>query len=209
MSAENPQDSLNDSMWHQQTVREFSVELRPLQRAQLELLRQWRNDPIIAAPMLQQQLISAEMQQQWFNRIQQDQRQAQFVIYYKEEAIGACNLKSADGLELGQSETIESGFYLAHPRFRGTLLAFFPALALNQYCFERLNCKTLLAQVKLSNHAALRFNEKLGYRRQPDHVIVQTGSKQSGFETVELAVFKLSETDHQHAAATFIPFIRN
>jgi UDP-4-amino-4,6-dideoxy-N-acetyl-beta-L-altrosamine N-acetyltransferase len=198
-----------DSMWHQPTISEFSVELRPLQRQQLELLRQWRNDPQIAAPMLQQQLISADMQQQWFNRIQHDKRQAQFVIYYKDEAIGACNLKSADGLELGQSETIESGFYLAHPRFRGTLLAFFPALALNEYCFGRLNCKTLLAQVKLSNSAALRFNEKLGYQRQPDNITVQTGSELTGFEHVELAVFTLNEANHQQAAATFAPFIRN
>jgi UDP-4-amino-4,6-dideoxy-N-acetyl-beta-L-altrosamine N-acetyltransferase len=198
-----------DRMWHQQTISEFSVELRPLQRQQLEMLRQWRNDPQIAAPMLQQQLISADMQQQWFARIQHDKHQAQFVIYYKDEAIGACNLKSADGRELGQSETIESGFYLAHPRFRGTLLAFFPALALNQYCFERLNCTTLLAQVKLSNSAALRFNEKLGYQRQPDNITVQTGNERSGFEQVELAVFTLNHTDHQQAAATFAPFIRN
>lgn|GEM_PF-349542 len=198
-----------DGMWHQQHISEFSVELRPLQRQQLELLRQWRNDPAIAAPMLQQQLISAEMQQQWFTRIQNDKRQAQFVIYYKDEAIGACNLKSADGLELGQSQTIEAGFYLAHPRFRGTLLAFFPALALNQYCFGRLNCKTLLAQVKLSNSAALRFNEKLGYQRQPDNVMVQTGNELTGFDNVELAVFTLNNEHHQQAAATFIPFIRN
>ncbi|OBP15387.1 hypothetical protein A5320_08470 [Rheinheimera sp. SA_1] len=196
-------------MWHQQNICEFSVELRPLQRQQLELLRQWRNDPVIAAPMLQQQLISAEMQQQWFTRIQHDKHQAQFVIYYKDEAIGACNLKSNDGLELGKCETIESGFYLAHPRFRGTLLAFFPALALNQYCFGRLNCKTLLAQVKLSNNAALRFNEKLGYQRQPDNVTVQTGSELTGFEQVELAVFTLNNENHLKAAATFAHFIRN
>ena len=209
MSAQIPSSGLNDSMWHQQTIREFSVELRPLQRQQLELLRQWRNDPVIAAPMLQQQQISEEMQQQWFARIQNDKHQAQFVIYYKDEAIDACNLKSADGLELGQSATIESGFYLAHPRFRGTLLAFFPALALNQYCFGSLNCKTLLAQVKLSNSAALRFNEKLGYQRQPDNVTVQTGSELTGFVNVELAVFTLNNENHQQAAATFASFIRN
>ena len=124
MSSAIADSKQTDSMWHQQNISEFSVELRPLQREQLELLRQWRNDPVISAPMFQQQFISIDMQQQWFTRVQNDKRQAQFVIYYKDEAIGACNLKSADGLELGQSETIESGFYLAHPRFRGTLLAF-------------------------------------------------------------------------------------
>jgi RimJ/RimL family protein N-acetyltransferase len=196
--------SLKDGMWHQQVINDFSVRLAPLQRQQLELLRQWRNDPMIAAPMLQQQFISEDMQQQWFERVQQDKCQAQFVIYYKDEPIGACNLKSTNGTELGQCETIESGFYLAHPRFRGTMLAFFPALALNQYCFKSLNCKTLLAHVKLSNSAALRFNEKLGYCRHEDNVIVQIGN-----ETVELAVMTLQAAEHQQAVATFAPFIRN
>lgn len=199
----------NLGMWHQQIIHDFSVELRPLQPDQLEMLRHWRNDPMIAAPMLQQQYISETMQQQWFSKVKVDQRQAQFVIYYKDEAIGACNLKSADGDPLGSSETIETGFYLAHPRFRGTLLAFFPALALNQYCFKSLNCKTLLAQVKLSNHAALRFNEKLGYQRQPDNITVQVNSTEQGVENVELAVFKLNSRQHEQAAAAFAPFIRN
>jgi RimJ/RimL family protein N-acetyltransferase len=196
--------STKDDMWHQQVINDFSVRLAPLQRQQLELLRQWRNDPMIAAPMLQQQFISEDMQQQWFERVQQDKCQAQFVIYYKDEPIGACNLKSTNGTELGQCETIESGFYLAHPRFRGTMLAFFPALALNQYCFKSLNCKTLLAHVKLSNSAALRFNEKLGYSRHEDNVIVQIDS-----ETVELAVMALQAAEHQQAVAIFAPFIRN
>ncbi|MBU2279702.1 MAG: GNAT family N-acetyltransferase [Gammaproteobacteria bacterium] len=191
-------------MWHQQVITDFSVKLVPLQHQQLELLRQWRNDPIIAASMLQQHFICEEMQQQWFERVQQDKCQAQFVIYYKDEPIGACNLKSANGTELGQCETIESGFYLAHPRFRGTLLAFFPALALNQYCFKSLNCKTLLAHVKLSNNAALRFNEKLGYCRHNDNVTVQVGS-----EAVELAVMTLQAEEHQQAVAAFTPFVRS
>jgi hypothetical protein len=44
------------------------------------------------------------------------------------------------------------------------MLAFFPALALNQYCFQTLGCTTLLAHVKLDNSAALRFNQQLGYQ---------------------------------------------
>ncbi len=202
-AADSESNTIN-GMWHQQTIRDFSVRLQPLQRQHLELLRQWRNDPKISAPMLQQNLISEPMQQQWFARVQQDKCQAQFVIYYKDEPIGACNLKSADGSALGQCETIESGFYLAHPRFRGTMLAFFPALALHQYCFESLNCKTLLAKVKLNNTAALRFNEKLGYQRQSQNVTVHTGN-----EAVELAVLTLQNADHQLAVATFAPFIRN
>jgi RimJ/RimL family protein N-acetyltransferase len=200
---------VNHGMWHQQIIAGFSVELRPLQPEQLEMLRQWRNDPIIAAPMLQQQYISETMQQQWFSKVRADQRQAQFVIFYKNEAIGACNLKSANGDFLASAETIETGFYLAHPRFRGTLFAFFPALALNQYCFESLNCKTLLAHVKLSNSAALRFNEKLGYQRQSDNITVQAGAVDQGVETIELAVFKLNAQQHEQAAAAFAPFIRN
>jgi hypothetical protein len=39
--------------------------------------------------------------------------------------------------------------------------------------------------------------------------MVQTGSELTGVENVELAVFTLNKADHQQAAATFIPFIRN
>lgn len=148
----------------QPTIRAYGVELTPVLATDLPQLRAWRNSPDIAGQMLDQRQISPEAQQQWFARISTDPSQQHFVIRYKEQPVGACNLKQPDGTAVEGSAVLESGFYLADPRFRGSMLAFFPALALNQYCFQTLGCTTLLAHVKLDNQAALRFNQQLGYQ---------------------------------------------
>lgn len=145
-------------------IRAYGVDLTPVQATDLPQLRTWRNSPDIAAQMLDQRQISPEAQLQWFNRISADVSQQHFVIRYKDQPVGACNLKQPEGKAVTGSTVLESGFYLADPRFRGSMLAFFPALALNQYCFQTLGCTTLLAHVKLDNQAALRFNQQLGYQ---------------------------------------------
>jgi UDP-4-amino-4,6-dideoxy-N-acetyl-beta-L-altrosamine N-acetyltransferase len=141
-------------------IRAYGVDLTPVQATDLPQLRTWRNSPDIAAQMLDQRQISPEAQQQWFTRISADVSQQHFVIRYKDQPVGACNLKQPEGKAVTGSTVLESGFYLADPRFRGSMLAFFPALALNQYCFQTLGCTTLLAHVKLDNQAALRFNQQ-------------------------------------------------
>lgn len=148
----------------QPTIRAYGVDLTPVLATDLPQLRAWRNSPDIAAQMLDQRQISPEAQQQWFIRISTDISQQHFVLRYKDQPVGACNLKQPEGKAVTGSTVLESGFYLADPRFRGSMLAFFPALALNQYCFQTLGCTTLLAHVKLDNLAALRFNQQLGYQ---------------------------------------------
>lgn len=144
-------------------IHAYGVTLAPVQQEDLALLREWRNRPDISAQMLDQRPISEAAQLQWFERIKNDTSQQHFVIRYKNEPVGTCNLKQPEGQPVIGSPVLESGFYLADPRFRGSMLAFFPALALNQYCFQTLGCTTLLAHVKPDNLAALRFNQQLGY----------------------------------------------
>jgi hypothetical protein len=65
---------------------------------------------------------------------------------------------------LSEAEILEAAIYLAPDSvFHGNLLAFAPALALNDACFNRLPCRTLQARVKVGNSAALRFNTAMGY----------------------------------------------
>ena len=104
------------------------------------------------------------MQQTWFQRIQQNTSQQHYMIEYREQAIGVINIKAAVNEALEHASTIEVGMYLApDSRYRGTVLAFSPALAINRYCFEVLACKQLQAVVLADNTKAIRFNEQLGY----------------------------------------------
>ena len=144
-------------------IEKFSVLLKRLDRNMLEQVRQWRNDPQVSKHMFTQDIISPEQQLAWFKALEPDPSRAYFVIHFKDEAIGVANLTAANGVDLAAADLIYSGFYLGPNRYRGTVIAFFPALALNDYCFNELSCKQLAAQVKSENRAAIRFNQSLGY----------------------------------------------
>ncbi len=167
MTADATQAPLTSAMLdasHFAPFKAYGICLRALSQADLELVRSWRNRADIAAQMLDPRHISQAAQQDWYARIRQRNFERHFVITYQDQPVGSCNLKQADGLPVLQAAELESGFYLADARFRGSMLAFFPALALNQYCFEVLGCTRLLAHVKPDNLAALRFNQQLGYQ---------------------------------------------
>ena len=143
----------------------YQIQLKPMQQADIEQVRLWRNDPEVAQHMLSQDEISAEQQQAWFNKISVDKRQQHFVIFYKDKPIGAANIKAYyQGENLENARAIEPGLYIADERYRGNIVAFSPTLLLNDYCFEVLGVQKLVAVVKASNVAALNYNLKLGYK---------------------------------------------
>lgn len=184
-------------MWHQEETTAFNVRLKPVTVDDLEQLRVWRNCPDIARHMLDQREIGPTEQQSWFQRIALDQHQMQFIIYYKNLKVGACNLKATTACAITKNDTIETGFYIGEPKYRGTMLAFFAALALNQYAFERLGVKVLQAKVKKSNNAALRFNMQLGY-------IADTIPT-----SIDMVAMTLVHQAHQATAVKFSSFIRS
>lgn len=152
----------------------YNVELKAIKQQDLELLRNWRNDPQVSQFMLSQELISAEQQLAWFKKIQRDDSQYHWMIYYKNQPIGSANIKAIyQGQTLHNATTIEPGLYIADERYRGNLLAFAPTLLINDYCFDQLKVKQLHAVVKQTNQAALNYNQKLGYKIQKQAELVE------------------------------------
>jgi UDP-4-amino-4,6-dideoxy-N-acetyl-beta-L-altrosamine N-acetyltransferase len=145
-------------------IEGHSVLLAEIAAHDLETVRQWRNDPSISRFMLTQQEITQPQQQAWFNKIRQATDQKHFIISYKGDKIGVANIKTVEGEAIDRQQVLEAGIYIADNRYRGTVLAFFPALALNDYCFNELMCEKLVARVLPDNTAALRFNETMGYK---------------------------------------------
>lgn len=152
----------------------YQVELRTVESADLDMLREWRNDPAVSQHMLSQEQITQEQQQAWFNKIQRDPSQQHFIIIYKKQPIGSANVKSRGiGMPLEAAAAIEPGLYIADERYRNNVLAFAPTLLLNDYCFETLGAEKLLAVVKRTNSAALNYNEKLGYKIESKGELVE------------------------------------
>lgn len=147
------------------TISAYGIDLKPLTAGYLEQVRKWRNHPEVARYMVHQERISAAQQQAWFERIAASDRCAHYLIFFRGAPVGLIYIHARDEKPLTKSQLIEPGMYLAYDSpYRGTLLAFCPALAMNDYCFEQLGCQKLIARVHRDNRAALRFNEKLGYR---------------------------------------------
>ncbi|MDN4500893.1 GNAT family N-acetyltransferase [Alteromonadaceae bacterium BrNp21-10] len=171
----------------------YNVALNPIQQTDLEMIRQWRNSPAVSQFMLSQEDISTEQQQAWFNKLQRDNTQQHWLICYKQQPIGCANIKACyQGQQLSNAQAIEVGLYIADERYRGNIVAFAPTLLVNDYCFEELATKQLLAVVKNSNQAALNYNEKLGYKVQ------QRG---------ELLKLTLTAKDYQQATVTIKQFL--
>jgi len=156
------------------TLNGYQVTLRDIVREDLEMIRRWRNDPATSQYMLSQDAISPGQQQAWFEHIQWDPGQRHWLILYRDKPIGVANIRVFDeGETLERPTRVEPALYIADLRYRGNILAFAPTLVVNDYCFEQLGARELQATVKVSNEAALRYNEKLGYReieRQGDLV---------------------------------------
>lgn len=147
----------------------YGMTLEPVREAHLELLRRWRNDPVINQFMLTKQEITSAQQIAWFKRLANIDSQQHFVICYKNTPIGAANIKEQQNLpimNLSQREKLrlEPGLYLGEEKFRNNVLAFVPSLLLMDYCFEQLMVQKLYATVHEDNQAALTYNQKLGYR---------------------------------------------
>jgi RimJ/RimL family protein N-acetyltransferase len=143
----------------------YGVALQRLTIDDIELVRQWRNHPEVARYMLSAEYISPEQQSAWFARTDQAVDRAYYLVRYNGQPTAFASVTSTDGTALADSDALEAAIYLApDSRCRGNVLAFAPALALNDACFDRLDCGCLIARVKQDNEAALRFNSQMGYQ---------------------------------------------
>lgn len=164
------------------TLTGYQVILRTLTEGDLEMVRNWRNDPRISQFMLSQELISPEQQRAWFKKVSRDPKQQHFIILYKDQPIGAANIRVLQGINLHNATVIEPGLYIFEDKYRANLLTFAPTLLLNDYCFNQLGVEKLRAVVKSDNEAALNYNAKLGYQVVRNGSLVEIELDQLSYE---------------------------
>ncbi len=149
----------------------YGIELRRLQVEDLERVRQWRNDPKIASQMLDQTHITPQMQQTWFARLQVSTQACYYVAWFRQQPIGVASLTAIDW----HAGTCEPGMYIYPDEFRGNLVPFCVAFALNDLAFDVLGLTRLYGKIFQSNSASVRFHEACGYQRlgEPDGTLIR------------------------------------
>lgn len=137
-----------------------STTLRPLQEADLSLVRQWRNHPDVRRYMYTQHEITETEHWDWFKRSHEDPRRHHMLAESKGYPFGFVSLQ----LEDAESHRATWGFYLAPEAARGSGQALGNAAL--AYAFDQLGLHKLCGEALASNQRSLAFHERLGFTRE-------------------------------------------
>ncbi len=141
-------------------IQRYGIVLKQLEKRDLELLRQWRNDPKISQHMFQQGKISSAMQQRWFLAINNPQN-FYFLILQNKKPVGLINLSSVDY----EARTAFSGLFIYEDAWLGTDVPVRASLCMLDVFFQLFGIETVYAKVRSSNPVAHRYNSALGFVR--------------------------------------------
>lgn len=164
-------------------LKGYQVLLKPVTEQHLEQLRLWRNSEHVKQYMLTQDKITQEQQLAWFSHISRSRNQKHYVIEYRQQLIGSCNLKvRGNPVDIEEATHFEIGLYIGEPKYLANIVAFAPTLVLNDYCFSTLKAEVLHAVVKPENQAALRYNQKLGYQKASQTGLIELTLNESDYQ---------------------------
>tara|TARA_R110002049_G_scaffold200299_5_gene370984 strand:+ start:8521 stop:9189 length:669 start_codon:yes stop_codon:yes gene_type:complete len=139
-------------------IRKYNLELREVEREDLEMIRQYRNSDIIKNKMIHRQQITREQQQKWFEEIR-TVNHFYFLIYKNDSAIGLINGKNIDFI----NRTSEGGIFMWNED-RNYETSITASIILNDWNFLINGFVKNFAQVLKSNKQAIAYNEFMGYK---------------------------------------------
>jgi len=137
----------------------YGITLERLREEDIEMIRQWRNSDPVRMNMNYREIITPEMQQEWFRSVNTIHSHY-VVIRYKGEKIGLLNDKNIDWDNL----TSETGIFIGRPEFFHTFVPYLVSVAGIETLFYFAGWKKQYAHVLRSNTNAINYNQQLGYR---------------------------------------------
>lgn len=140
------------------TLTGYGVTLRRLTHDKIEMLRQWRNDPKIQQYMIYREHITPEMQEKWFEKINNDNN-FYFIIEYEGREVGMINIKDVDY----EKKTGEPGQFMYADDLLDSDVSMRASLCLMDFVWETLGLESMYIHVVASNKRALDYNLLIGY----------------------------------------------
>ena len=141
-------------------IRRYGIDLVRVQKEHIEMIRVWRNDPKIRDFMFFKSEITAEMQRNWFNSVNNDQN-FYFMVCPTDKPIGLISISSIDY----DHNKAFAGLFIYDDNFLGTDIPVRSSLCLLDVFFTYTTVDTLYAKVLNSNLVADQYNTSLGFER--------------------------------------------
>ena len=137
-----------------------TIDLKPLEKSDIEQLREWRNSKDVADFMLSREMISREQQEKWFQKIQTDPSCIYWVIVSKNgEKMGLANFISIDHA----TQSAEPGLYIGNKENRNAFFGMEAYYYLLHYGFTQLGLEKIYGTVLSGNSTALKMNAAFGF----------------------------------------------
>jgi UDP-4-amino-4,6-dideoxy-N-acetyl-beta-L-altrosamine N-acetyltransferase len=114
----------------------------------LEMLRNWRNSNFVNKRMVSNEYITKEMQEKWFDKINNDSNYY-FIAEYKNEKVGVINVSHID------KNSGEGAIYLASDKFEDSSIVARMVLCFNDFVFDELKLDFIFSFVKKDNKKAI------------------------------------------------------
>lgn len=140
------------------TLTGYGVTLRRLTHDKIEMLRQWRNDPKIQQYMIYREYITPEMQEKWFEKINNDNN-FYFIIEYEGREVGMIHIKDVDYTK----KTGEPGQFMYDDDLLDSDVSMRASLCLMDFVWEKLGLESMYIHVVGTNKRALDYNLLIGY----------------------------------------------
>ncbi|MEI7490627.1 MAG: GNAT family N-acetyltransferase [Bacteroidota bacterium] len=140
----------------------YGITLHRLKEDDLELVRQWRNDPVVRDNFAFRDYITPVMQHAWFKSIN-NIHNFYTVIEYQAVKIGVINLKNIDWDEM----SAEGGIFIPDVKYHQTSVPATISFMTTEILLNAFHFKTGYAHVLKENDAVRSFIYSLGYKMCP------------------------------------------
>lgn len=139
-------------------VSKNNIHFYRLKEEDLELVRNWRNHNSIKKYMVYREHISKEMQQEWFDSINNNFN-LYFIIEYKGKKIGLINGKDINW----EGKTMETGIFIWDKYYRKTHIPTLCTMIFAEVGVAIWELKPTATILK-NNERALKYNKMLGFK---------------------------------------------
>jgi UDP-4-amino-4,6-dideoxy-N-acetyl-beta-L-altrosamine N-acetyltransferase len=143
-------------------ISKYDFIVSPLREENIEMVRHWRNDPVVASNHAFREYITPEMQKAWFKSI--DTIHTLYgTIDYKDRKIGVINMKNIDW----ETRTAEGGIFIPDTQFHNTPVPAIASFLAVEIAFEMFDLSLLSSHVLKENRSVQSFVRSQGYVLSP------------------------------------------
>jgi UDP-4-amino-4,6-dideoxy-N-acetyl-beta-L-altrosamine N-acetyltransferase len=136
-----------------------NLQIRSMAEDDLTMVLAWRNHPEVRRFMFTQHEISLTEHVQWFMRVVQDNTRRLLIVQDQDSPIGYVQFSNVES-----GGVADWGFYTRPDAAKGTGRKI--GISALDHAFSQFKLHKVCAQAIETNHASIRFHDRLGFKRE-------------------------------------------